>query len=94
MLCQALGFLEGVRYDHPMPTLLRVGAWRFVVYPGDHLPAHVHVVGPGWVVVVNLHGPEVREVVGPCAERDARRVLDLVGEHGAALLEGWRRYHG
>lgn len=81
------------RYKHPMPTILRIGGWRFVVYPSDHAPAHVHVIGPGWVVVVNLHGPVVREVLGPCSEREARRVLDLSGENGAALLEGWRRFH-
>src|ERR671914_632509 len=52
-----------------MPTVLRVGGLRFAVYPNDHPPAHVHVIGPGWVVVANLRGPEVREVVGPCAER-------------------------
>lgn len=50
-------------------------------------------IGPGWVVVVNLHGPVVREVLGPCSEREARQVLDLSGENGAALLEGWRRFH-
>lgn len=49
-----------------MPTILRIGGLRFVVYPNDHPPAHVHVIGPGWTVVVDLHGPELREVVGPC----------------------------
>lgn len=77
-----------------MPTVLRVGALRFVVHPNDHPPAHVHVIGPGWIVVVNLDGPAVREVVGPCAERDARWVLDLAGEHRAMLLEGRSRFHG
>lgn len=77
-----------------MPTVLRVGGLRFAVYPNDHPPAHVHVVGPGWAVVVNLHGPEVREAVGACSEREARRALDLAREHRAALLEGWRRIHG
>ena len=77
-----------------MPTVLRFGGWRFMVYPNDHPPAHVHVIGPGWVVMVNLHGPAVREVVGLCSEREARQVLDLAGEHAAALLEGWRRFHG
>ena len=76
-----------------MPTILHIGGWRFAVYPNDHPPAHVHVIGPGWVVVVNLHGPVVREVLGPCSEREARRVLDLSEENGATLLEGWRRFH-
>lgn len=77
-----------------MPTVLRIDGLRFAVYPNDHPPAHVHVMGPGWVVVVNLHGPKLREVIGPCAERDARWVLDLAAEHGAALLEAWGRFHG
>lgn len=77
-----------------MLTVLRVGGLRFVVYPSDHSPAHVHVIGPGWVMVVNLHGPDVREVVGRCGKRDARRVLDLAAKHRAALMEAWRRFHG
>ena len=77
-----------------MPTALRAGGLRFVIYPNNHPPAHVHAIGPGWAVVVDLRGPEVREVVGPCAERDARWVLDFARERRAALLEAWRRIHG
>ena len=77
-----------------MPTVLRVGGLRFVVYSNDHPPAHVPVVGPGWVVVVNLRGPEVREVVGPCVRRDARRVLELAAQHRTTLLDAWERFHG
>ena len=76
-----------------MPRVLRVSNLRFVVYPTDHSPVHVHVVGPGCVVVVNLMGPEVREAVG-CTEADARRVLALVAAHREALMEAWRRFHG
>jgi Domain of unknown function (DUF4160) len=76
-----------------VPTILRVDGLRVVVYPNDHPPAHVHVIGPGWVVVVNLLGPEVREAIG-CTEPDARRVLRLADEHQAALMEAWERYHG
>ena len=59
----------------------------------DHPPAHVHVIGPAWVVVVNLLRPEVREAIG-CNEPEAGRVLRLVAEHWEALLEAWRRIHG
>ena len=76
-----------------MPTILRSDGWRVVVYPNDHPPAHVHVVGPGWAVVVNLLGLEVREAIG-CTEQEARRVLRLVEAHQAALMEAWTRYHG
>jgi hypothetical protein len=76
-----------------MPTVLRVDGLRVAIYPNDHPPAHVHVIGPGWVVVINLNGPEVREVIG-CNEHEAGRVLRLVAEHRSALMEAWRRLHG
>jgi len=74
-------------------TVLRSEGLRVAIYPNDHPPAHVHVIGPGWVVVVNLLGPEMREVIG-CNEPEARRVLRLVAEHRTALMEAWRRLHG
>jgi hypothetical protein len=76
-----------------MPTVLRIEGLRVVIYPNDHPPAHVHVIGPGWVVVVNLLGPDVREAIG-CNEPEARRVLRLVADHQAVLMEAWRRHHG
>jgi hypothetical protein len=76
-----------------VPTVLRHEGLRVAIYPNDHPPAHVHVIGPGWVVVVNLLGPEVREVIG-CTEPEARRVLRLIAEHRTVLMEAWRRYHG
>ena len=76
-----------------MPTILRAGGLRIVIYPNDHSPAHVHVIGPGWVAVITLAGPALRETIG-CSEPDARRALDLVAANQAALEEAWRRYHG
>ena len=76
-----------------MPTVLRLGGWRVVIYPSDHAPAHVHVVGPGWVVVVNLIGMEVREVI-QADQRTANEVLRQLKVHQDALLSEWRRFHG
>jgi len=76
-----------------LPTILRIEGLRFVVYPNDHPPAHVHVIGPGWIVVVNLAEPEVREVIR-CSETDARRVLRLADQHRPALMQAWEKYHG
>ena len=76
-----------------MPTVLRIDGWRVVIYPSDHHPAHVHVLGAGWVVVINLLEPEVREVIG-CGEHEARQVLRRVTEHQTTLMEAWRRFHG
>lgn len=76
-----------------MPTVLRSGGLRLVVYTNDHPPAHVHVLGPGWVVVVNLIGPSVREMIN-CSEREAREVLRLITENRDELMDAWRRIHG
>ncbi|HEY5300287.1 MAG TPA: DUF4160 domain-containing protein [Acetobacteraceae bacterium] len=76
-----------------MPPSLRIDGWRIAIYPNEHPPAHVHVLGPGWVVVINLLGLEVREAIG-CEEREARRVLRLIAGHQETLMEAWRRFHG
>jgi hypothetical protein len=76
-----------------MPTVLLIDGLRVVIYPNDHPPAHVHVIGPGWVVVVNLIGSRLRTVIG-CDERQARQVQRLIDERRDMLLEAWRRIHG
>ena len=76
-----------------MPTVLRIKGWRVVIYPNDHDPAHVHVLGPGWVVVVNLIGMQVREVIR-ADERTAYEVLRQLASYQDALLAEWRRFHG
>ena len=40
-----------------VPTVLRFGALRVTIYPNDHRPAHVHVIGPDREAVFNLHCP-------------------------------------
>lgn len=76
-----------------MPTVLRVDGLRVAIYPNDHPPAHVHVVGPGWTVVVNLIDGEVRAVIG-CGEREANRAKRLIEANRIELLQMWRRFHG
>lgn len=51
-----------------MPTILRLGGVRVVIYPNDHRPAHVHLIGGGCEAVFKLHcpdgPPELRENFG------------------------------
>lgn len=62
-----------------MPTIRRIGACRVVVYPNDHRPAHVHIIGEGCEAVFKLNcpkgPPELRENFGFKAD-DAGRVPD------------------
>jgi hypothetical protein len=76
-----------------MPTVLRIDGLRVVIYPNDHPPAHVHILGPGWVVVIDLIELKVRESIG-CDEREARRILRLIAGHQGTLMDAWRHFHG
>jgi len=88
-----LGFL----LRSAMPTILRIGGLRVVIWPNDHRPAHVHVMGAGGEAVFNLNCPD-----GPPTLRESYgfRLADLRGIEGAlatamaALCMEWRTIHG
>lgn len=75
-----------------MPTVMRIGALRVVVYPNDHRPAHVHVIGDGHEAVFQLNCPaglaELRENFGFPARSLARIHAALLGNL-AALCRAW-----
>ncbi len=80
-----------------MPTVLRFGAYRAVIYPNDHLPAHVHVIGQGHEAVFELDCPAgpatLRENYG-FALRDVTKIEAVLNEKVAPLCEAWRGIHG
>lgn len=80
-----------------MPTVLRFDGLRVAVYPNDHRPAHVHVIGAGGEGVFNLncpHGPpELRENYG-FSRPDVGRIKDALAARLAVLCEKWRKIHG
>jgi hypothetical protein len=49
-----------------VPTVLRIGGLRVVIWPNDHRPADVHVKGSGGEAVFNLNSPG-----GPSALRES-----------------------
>lgn len=80
-----------------MPTVLRLGGLRVVIYPNDHRPAHIHAVGNGCEAVFDLNcwgGPiEVRENYG-FPRREIGRILAGLAEHLGALCRKWEQIHG
>ena len=80
-----------------MPTVLRFGGFRVVVYPNDHRPAHVHVVGQGDEAVFNLNCPAgpvtLRENYG-FAFRDVAKIERALNGYVPTLCESWRGIHG
>jgi Domain of unknown function (DUF4160) len=80
-----------------MPTVLRFEGLRVVIYPNDHRPAHVHVIGRGCESVFNLScwvGPvELRENYG-FSRRELSRIKTALTEHLEDLCRDWEEIHG
>jgi hypothetical protein len=80
-----------------MPTVLRLDGLRVVVYPNDHRPENVHVIGGGCEAVFNLHCPrgpvELRENFRFAPQKVTRIAADLES-HLTALCQEWERIHG
>jgi hypothetical protein len=80
-----------------MPTVLRIGGLRVVVYPNDHRPAHGHVVGNGCEAVFRLNCPggpvELRENYG-FSQREVTRIVAVLQTNIEMLCSEWERIHG
>ena len=80
-----------------MPTVLRFDGLRAVVYPNDHRPAHVHVIGRGCEAVFDLNclaGPvELRENYG-FSRREISKIEAVLSQHLEELCRAWERIHG
>jgi hypothetical protein len=80
-----------------MVTVARIGGLRVVIYPNDHRPAHVHVIGKGHEAVFRLNCPQgppaLRENYGFSAGELAR-LKTVLEEKTAFLCAEWSRIHG
>ena len=80
-----------------MPTALRSDWLRVVIYPNDHRPAHVHVLGAGCEAVFDLNCPDgpvgLRENYG-FSRREIKRILEVLTDHLAELCRAWEQIHG
>ena len=76
----------------PMPTVLRVGPYRFFFYAGDGSePSHIHVERDDseakfWLDPVRL------ERTRGFGRKEIKRVRDLVEEYRELLLGGWNEF--
>lgn len=80
-----------------MPTVLRFGSFRVAIYPNDHRPAHVHVIGSSREAVFKLNcpsgPPRLRENYG-FSRLDTGRIQRVLSKHLALLCREWERIHG
>lgn len=82
-----------------MPRVHEVDGFKVYIYlpPGEHGPAHVHVLKAGGEVVVQIGtgvALEPYRVFGPMRDADALRAVRIVEAVEDYLLEEWRRHHG
>ncbi len=76
---------------------MRIDGLRVAIYPNDHRPAHVHVIGPAAEAVFMLNCPD-----GPAELRgnygfDSRTLRAIEGGLRPALAKlcrDWRVVHG
>ena len=80
-----------------MPTVLRLDGLRVAIYPNDHRPNHVHVIGAGSEAVFFLNCPsgpvELREVYG-FNRQEAGRIESSLAAHLSDLCQKWSEIHG
>lgn len=80
-----------------MPTILRIEGLRVVIYPNDHRPAHVHVVGPDGEAVFVLNcpdGPPTLRAIYGFKLTEASRILELLADSLTNLCNSWEKLHG
>jgi hypothetical protein len=80
-----------------MPTVGdRIDGLRVVIYPNDHRPAHVHVIGSGCEAVFHLNCPEglpeLRENYG-FASGKLSQIRTALAAQLTFLCAEWSRIH-
>jgi hypothetical protein len=75
-----------------MPTVLRLGPYRFFFYAGDREePEHVHVEAGEGIAKYWLDPVRLERSKG-LSQRQLRDVERIVGEHQGVLLRAWHDY--
>ena len=77
-----------------MPTVLRIGPYRFFFYSGDGTePPHIHVERDEQVAMF-WHDPARLAKSGGFNRAELRDIERMVAENTTLLLEAWNDYSG
>jgi len=76
-----------------MPVVMKVGGLKFVIYPHDHKPAHVHVYKSGASAKFIIETGECIRCVG-FSLRAVKLLSKFVIENKVEFLESWKEYEG
>ncbi len=81
-----------------MPTVLPAfKGWRVVIYPNDHRPPHVHVIGAGeharFELLCDMGRVRLLSNIG-FGLRQLKQIGIYLLSHLAHLCNEWERFHG
>jgi Domain of unknown function (DUF4160) len=80
-----------------MPTVLRIAGLRFVLWPNDHAPPHVHGLAAEGEATIDLGKPDgFPELIKNrrMSNVNLANALQGVREHRSLLLQKWYELHG
>lgn len=75
-----------------MPTVLKIGPYRFFFYAGDRdEPQHVHIerddkIAKFWLDPIRLQSS------GGFNRQEINRIQEIIQEYQIQLMEGWNEY--
>ena len=80
-----------------MPTIMLISGFRFIIWPNDHEPAHIHVFKGDAEAKVRIgnskQAPKIVAIYG-MTRREAKFIWRSVAEHQEELLTAWEKVHG
>jgi Domain of unknown function (DUF4160) len=79
-----------------VPTILRIGHLRVVIYPNDHRPAHVHVIDPEKNATFYLNcptGPVSLRGNDGFSTRQLNRIKKALNKNLVELCAAWKEIH-
>jgi len=80
-----------------MPTILLINGFRFIIWPDDHEPPHVHVFKADGEAKVGIgdstQAPVLVSIYG-FNKREATFIWRAVAAHQEELLQAWEKIHG
>ncbi len=80
-----------------MPTIVRFAGYRVVIYPNDHRPEHVHVIGKGVEAVFEVNCPSgditLRENYGASRKQVSQMRRELK-KFQHRICKAWGEIHG
>lgn len=70
------------------PVVFRTENLKYVIYPQDHQPAHVHVIGPDAEAKFEIKTLKLMTNYG-FNEKTLRKITKYLKERQNSLLEAW-----